>query len=495
MADTRESTQRQVGLGYWMRQVIVQLDKAGTNLQADPVHDLRVAIRRCRSVGEGLQSVDSDRTWKKMRRLGKQIFAPLGELRDVHVMMEWLDKLRAPDGVIPAKLVARLSATEKDLKDRARAALEAFDRMRWESWITYLSRRAQRVPIGSAVFEYLALERWQTGYNLHARATRSGNAIALHDLRIAVKKLRYMVETFLPQYQQAWGKELKRVQDLLGDIHDLDVLSRLINSDGVFENSSERDLWLQKIIGERKQRVQEYKQLACGKTSVWRDWRRRLPAGAELETALLAKFSWWASSFDESSASARDVASLALQLHDGIAAEGLMALRHPNARSLLLAAALAQEVGRSERKKGYHKASGRLIGELNPPVGWPAEDVQITAEVARYHRGALPQPGRNGMSPLTAENRKTLALLAGILRLANALNGLGAGKNSNIAVHKTAETLVIYAEGYDERNRKAEKVAAARHLLEVSCGVPVVVRATGSGFFGWQKPHNQVLIH
>ena len=42
----------------------------------------------------------------------------------------------------------------------------------------------------------------------------------LHDLRIAAKRLRYILELFGPQAQV---KQLKGLQDLLGEIHDCDV--------------------------------------------------------------------------------------------------------------------------------------------------------------------------------------------------------------------------------------------------------------------------------
>jgi len=36
---------------------------------------------------------------------------------------------------------------------------------------------------------------------------------------------------------------------------------------------------------------------------------------------------------------------------------------------------------------------------------------------------------------------------------------------------------LVYAAGYNAHSRLAEKVAAARHLLEVSCRAPIVIRA------------------
>ena len=59
------------------------------------------------------------------------------------------------------------------------------------------------------------------------RALDADQVEALHDMRIAAKRLRYVLEVteecFGPYAGQA-GKRTKELQDLLGDIHDCDVL-------------------------------------------------------------------------------------------------------------------------------------------------------------------------------------------------------------------------------------------------------------------------------
>src|SRR5262245_49289439 len=89
-------TQR-IGVAYWMEQVLQLVAKAAAGFETDPVHDLRTALRRCRSIAEGLMVFDPDPVWKKMRRAGKQLFQSLGVLRDTHVLSEWVERL-APQG-------------------------------------------------------------------------------------------------------------------------------------------------------------------------------------------------------------------------------------------------------------------------------------------------------------------------------------------------------------------------------------------------------------
>src|SRR5436305_13141595 len=81
------------GLRYWMERVLAECDNAAAGFQPDPVHDLRVALRRCRSLGDGMIAMDPDRNWKAMKKAGKKLFQSLGALRDVQIMMEWIATL------------------------------------------------------------------------------------------------------------------------------------------------------------------------------------------------------------------------------------------------------------------------------------------------------------------------------------------------------------------------------------------------------------------
>ena len=93
MATAPATVQEKRGIRYWMERVIKECERAKSGFEADPVHDLRVALRRCRSMAEGFRAVDPDPTWRKMRKTGKAVFSALGELRDAQVMKAWVEKL------------------------------------------------------------------------------------------------------------------------------------------------------------------------------------------------------------------------------------------------------------------------------------------------------------------------------------------------------------------------------------------------------------------
>ena len=116
-----------------MARVLEECDHAAADFSADSVHDLRVALRRCHSVADGLIAIDPHPDWKAMKKAGRRLFRRLGELRDVQIMMEWIVKLRpAGAGVARALLPAMPEAPEHsdDLASGAMATEPAKDNLR-----------------------------------------------------------------------------------------------------------------------------------------------------------------------------------------------------------------------------------------------------------------------------------------------------------------------------------------------------------------------------
>ena len=85
------------------------------------------------------------------------------------------------------------------------------------------------------------------------RAADPAQVVALHDMRIAAKRLRYILEVTGPcfgPYARAAVKLTKDLQDLLGEIHDCDVqlpevaafLEELMAEDAAVAGASPKDL-------------------------------------------------------------------------------------------------------------------------------------------------------------------------------------------------------------------------------------------------------------
>ena len=116
------------GLAFWVQRVTTEFDRAALDFAPDPVHDLRVALRRCRSIAEGYAAFDPDQSWKEMRKTAGRLFKSLGELRDTQVMLEWVKKPGAPQDGATGVLTDHLTGLERDLKEAAPTALNSFDR-------------------------------------------------------------------------------------------------------------------------------------------------------------------------------------------------------------------------------------------------------------------------------------------------------------------------------------------------------------------------------
>jgi hypothetical protein len=373
-------------------------------------------------------------------------------------------------------LTRYLAGQEMQHKESAAEALRDFNRKKWASWTHLLSNRAQRIPSGSLAFQHLALERWSEAHTLHKMAMRNRSHAAYHRLRIELKKLRYTIENFLPERYALWGAELGEFQDILGEMHDLHVLWQTALAIRAFPNEEIRTEWRLRISGEIHQRLERYRQTMMGKKSRWHVWREDLPQPDHLGMAALARLRAWAAFRDPDFAHSAYVARLSLQIYDGLETLGLTQdVRLANARFLLEAAAVAHDAGIHKGDKKHQFASYRMIRKIAPSPGLDADSLRIIALIARFHEGTLPRSGQKAFSGISAENIKAILLLCGILRLADAFDWRRKKRIRHLTLTRSAETLRIHAPGYEEDDACAEKLSAARHLLETSCALPLII--------------------
>jgi exopolyphosphatase/guanosine-5'-triphosphate,3'-diphosphate pyrophosphatase len=90
-------------------------------------------------------------------------------------------------------------------------------------------------------------------------------------------------------------------------------------------------------------------------------------------------------------------------------------------RLLLECAARLQDVGYVINYDQHHKHSYHLIRNSRLP-GLRPHDVELVANVARYHRGGLPKRKHKNLSRLSSDDQRRVQRLAGILRLAGGLD-------------------------------------------------------------------------
>ena len=481
----RRTSREGLGFRYWMERVLEEARLAEQGFEADAVHDLRVALRRCRSMADGFRAIDPDPAWKAMKRAGGRVFRSLGDLRDVQVVREWAQRMAPPGDSLQPVLDRALEEREQALKRDAQASLGRLDHAEWRHWAQHLGTRAGRVQLENPVFQYLALERWHEAYELHHCALRNRSKVAWHALRVGIKRFRYTAENFLPARHERWGKDLKDLQDSLGELHDLDVLWEHIQAfayeDREAEDREAVSRWRARIVEERGLRIEAYRGKMVGPSSLWRVWRAELPQGDEQHRALLARAQTLATFSGASVLHARHVMRLALQIYEGLLQAGVVRAVDGDPRSALQLAAVLQDVGRFETKRGHHKRSYRMLERMAVPLEWSPESWEMVAALARYHRGALPAESHDGFGKIPAARRRRFLQLAAILRLANALDAGHSGAVKAIRVLRTAETITLLAQGYVEDPALVPDVAIAKHLLETSCALPVVLRGVEKG--------------
>jgi CHAD domain-containing protein len=159
-----------------------------------------------------------------MKCESRKLFQQLGPFRDTQVMVEWVRQLAPVPDATFFLLRAFLEDQERRQREEAAEAVLEFNHKKWRSWMRLLFGRTKIIRLGSIAFRHLALERWSDVHELYRQATQNRTQAAYHRLQIALKMFRYTIENLSPARHEQWGAELRKLQDLQGEIPDLDVL-------------------------------------------------------------------------------------------------------------------------------------------------------------------------------------------------------------------------------------------------------------------------------
>jgi CHAD domain-containing protein len=213
-----------------LRRALRRQKKARRDLDEKSIHDLRVSLRRCRSLAEGFSTLDPHLVWRQLEKVCKKQQRGLTDLRDTQVMRELAERLRLDQGRAGAVLAAELKHRERLARRSARKTLEAFPRKLWKRWLRELPVRAEMIPVGESRLVVMALDRLTRAHELERRWRKTHSATAWHKTRVAIKRLRYTLESFLPDQRAASKKRLRGLQDILGEGHDLDILRGYVRS-------------------------------------------------------------------------------------------------------------------------------------------------------------------------------------------------------------------------------------------------------------------------
>ena len=138
-------------------------------------------------------------------------------------------------------------------------------------------------------------------------------------------------------------------------------------------------------------------------------------------------------------AHAQNVETAAVALFDELKEEHQLG---GHERMLLRCAAILHDIGIYVNARAHHKHSMYLI-QNSDLFGLTRHDMQIVAIVSRYHRKAVPSPAHPEFAALPLEDRMTVAKLAALLRVADALERTHRAAPRPLEFRREADRFVI----------------------------------------------------
>ncbi|MEP6902641.1 MAG: Ppx/GppA phosphatase family protein [Actinomycetota bacterium] len=134
-------------------------------------------------------------------------------------------------------------------------------------------------------------------------------------------------------------------------------------------------------------------------------------------------------------------------------------------RTLLSAAALLHDVGYHISHESHHKHSFYLI-KHSEITGFSEPEKLFIANIARYHRGSLPKESHTDFMKLFEKDRKPVAQLGAILRLADALDHGYENRIKNIKFKRDAQNLQLNLISNEDCKAELQAVRQKKDLFE-----------------------------
>lgn len=214
-----------------------QLQETSRSPAPDPIHDLRVSIRRFDQILSTLKDWFDSRKLQTVRRQLKTLFDAAGDVRDCDIAIDLIARSGLND---VAEIAEALHVRRKGAEHRLAASMRGMIRRRAAaSWHTEFSGMQPPAEAESLSWHDLARReippRAERFFRTGTRALKKGSAGALHKFRIAAKKFRYTFELFEDAYGPAAEprlEHLRAVQNILGDINDIRTLRGLAREFG-----------------------------------------------------------------------------------------------------------------------------------------------------------------------------------------------------------------------------------------------------------------------
>lgn len=219
----------------------------------EPVHRMRVASRRLRAALSVFQSIlpkKKIKCWKKeIRRIGRA----LGKARELDMHILFLQaaarKLKKDSCAADTeKIIQSLNHSRRKAQKKIEKLLKGFEVKKrlpgLRKSLDRLSSRAQRQlthTFSSQRNEFIQ-KRLDRLLQFEPYVSKPESIHELHKMRIAAKNLRYALEILRPWYGRSaehYIRSCRAIQDVLGDVHELDVLTEVLC--GFFDPSQKEE--------------------------------------------------------------------------------------------------------------------------------------------------------------------------------------------------------------------------------------------------------------
>jgi len=284
-------------IGERVQKLLSHEEGTRKDTDVEALHDMRVASRRLREAFEIFDFCFPQKSYQKLYRRIKLVTRALGEVRNADVAIMYYKSLSATtDDILVQVALEDILRRLARIRRQARLQLtKGLDESRVSQLPAELANvfvrvenlpvRYQRGPRQSIVLARRQLsQRVRDFFSARAAVAGENDEVNLHKVRISIKKLRYAIETLYYTVGEAVTgnlKELKLLQEALGELHDRDVFAGIVRGRLVKLQSRPHatllcnglQAVLNMILNERSVYFREYQTLAAKYSP--HEWRTR----------------------------------------------------------------------------------------------------------------------------------------------------------------------------------------------------------------------------
>jgi putative phosphoesterase len=163
---------------------------------------------------------------------------------------------------------------------------------------------------------------------------------------------------------------------------------------------------------------------------------------------------------------AHQVTRLAVELFDQLKDLHGMGLQE---RLWLQYGAILHDIGWIDGQQSHHKRALDLI-IADPRLPFERRERTIVGLIARYHRGALPDPGHQYFAGLSATDQRRVCALAGILRVADGLDRSHRCLIRTVRCEVSKPSIGIVCEADEPADEELTAAKKKADLLQSICG-------------------------